>query len=100
MKKVIVAAALAAVALTACVARPPVNSNANEVTTATGLEYYIQSYTAPDKFGVVCYQSSSSSSNLSCVKVVSKDTNNEPQNTLPSSSSTSNPDDASDGSSR
>ena len=34
-----------------------------------GLEKRIESFTKPDKFGVVCYQSRSTSQNLSCVKV-------------------------------
>lgn len=58
------------ISLTACEPASNVQVEQKGTVTTPGLEHTIESFSAPDKYGVMCYQSIYSSRNLSCAKVV------------------------------
>lgn len=64
----VITAGFVALILTGCYqgTSVAVNEGRNET---KGLERRVESFSAPDKFGVVCYQDVGRADNLSCVKV-------------------------------
>ena len=57
------------VSLVGCVRSNPVQvQNGNDA----GLERRIEYFSAPDKYGVVCYQDRARADNLACVKVTNE----------------------------
>lgn len=67
MNKLLIAVAL--LVATGCTRQVQSVAVENKRAETKGLERRTESFEAPDKYGVVCYQDLYTSSNLSCVKV-------------------------------